>query len=119
MFPHKHVFAYVFLGIYVSAFVVGVLILVGTIATPTAPIVGGVFGLLVAQTALLLAAILKAPNYFEDPPAMAKVVAEYEKTIAEYRDVIAKNERLNAQLVAKLYPKPMALADLQIQPADK
>lgn len=118
MFPHKKAVAYVLLGIYFATFAIGICILCGVVASPTAAIVGSVFGLMVAQTALLLAPIVKTPNYFDEPAEIAQVKAEYEQTIAKYRNVISENERLNAELIAKLNPPRGILRDVSEIPGN-
>jgi len=61
----KHI-AYTFLAVFVCTAIIGIFGAIGVISIPATPLVT-IFAFLAAQCITVIAAIIKAPNYFDDP----------------------------------------------------
>lgn len=118
MGPHKHIFAYTFLVIYAVTAGSGMLMLVGKIPVAASSVITGVFGFLIAQTATLLVAIIKAPNYFDDPKAVEKLKEEHAQMQKRQEALIAKLKTENSRLDSQIFKPGRALQQIA-GPADQ
>ena len=93
----KHI-AYTFLGVFVVTAIIATLGALGIIPIPVTPLVS-IFAFLVTQCIAVIAAIIKAPNYFEDPPAVAKLKEQQDAAIARLGDAYSQLRQVDHQTI--------------------
>jgi hypothetical protein len=102
----KHI-VYTFLFIFVLTAVAGLSGIVGWVVIKP-EVIKWVFGLLLAQCATVIVAIIKAPEYFSDPETITKLRETHLKEIEELQGKLTKSvqdrENMIAYMASKLYP---------------
>lgn len=102
----KHI-VYTFLAIFVLTAVAGLSGVVGWVAVKL-EVISWVFGLLIAQCATVIVAIIKAPEYFSEPEAIMKLKEEHLKEIEEFQTKLTKSiqdrENMIAYMASKIWP---------------
>ena len=90
---------YTFLAVFVVAAIVGLSGLIGWFDIEKEG-VRWLFGLLIAQCATVIVAIIKAPEYFAEPEAIIKLTEEHQKEISELHRQLEQSikDRENAML---------------------
>jgi hypothetical protein len=110
----KHI-AYTFLAVFVCTAIIGILGAIGIFPIPVTPLVS-IFVFLVTQCITVIAAIIKAPNYFEDPPAVTKLKEQHEQAIQQVtvreRDAASKRYHDDQETIARLQSQITQLTDL-------
>ena len=89
----KHI-AYTFLVLLVASVATGIMGATGIVPIQQAGLIG-LFSLSITQSVAVIIAIIKAPNYFDDPPAVAKLKQEHLNAMSHL-------QKLNTELEAKL-----------------
>src|SRR5438067_13601797 len=77
----KHI-AYTFLAAFAVTAATAILGATGVVPIPQTGLIG-IFTLVVTQCITVITALIKAPNYFDDPPAVAQARQEHAKDIEE------------------------------------
>ncbi|MCU0795519.1 MAG: hypothetical protein MUF31_06235 [Akkermansiaceae bacterium] len=84
----KHI-VYTLLSCYTLTTISGICVLLGVFKVSD-PAVIGIFAAAIAQTAAIIVAFIKAPEYFKEPEAIAKLKEEHLKAIAEIQGQLDK-----------------------------
>ncbi|MGJ8678300.1 MAG: hypothetical protein ACSHX0_12330 [Akkermansiaceae bacterium] len=84
----KHI-VYTFLAVFVFSAITGLSGLIGLFDIQNEG-VRWLFGLLIAQCATVIVAIIKAPEYFTEPEAITKLQEEHFSVVAALQDELAR-----------------------------
>jgi hypothetical protein len=84
----KHI-VYTLLSCYVLTTLSGICVLVGAFKVSN-PAVIGIFAAAIAQTAAIIVAFIKAPEYFKEPEAITKLQEEHFSVVAALQDELAR-----------------------------
>jgi len=101
----KHI-VYTLLFCYVCTMAAGLSILVGY-SKVSDPTVIGIFTAFVAQTAAIIVAIIKAPEYFAEPEAVAKLQKEHAEAIAALQAQLAESLKDRENMISYIGTKIM------------
>ena len=84
----KHI-VYTLLGCYTLTTISGICVLLGAFKVSD-PAVIGIFAAAIAQTAAIIVAFIKAPEYFKEPEAITKLQEEHFEVVAELQGQLEK-----------------------------
>ena len=101
----KHI-VYTFLAIFVLTAIAGLSGVVGWIDIKV-EVIRWVFGLLIAQCATVIVAIIKAPEYFSEPEAITKFKEQQLKEIEELQNKLTKSLQDRENMIAYIGTKIM------------
>jgi hypothetical protein len=101
----KHI-VYTLLFCYVCTMAAGLSILVGY-SKVSDPTVIGIFTAFVAQTAAIIVAIIKAPEYFAEPEAISKLKKEHIAAISDLQTQLAKSMKDREDMIGFIGTKIM------------
>ena len=87
----KHI-VYTLLVCYVLTTIAGLLVLVGLFKVSD-PATIGIFAAAIAQTAAIIVAFVKAPEYFKEPDEITKLQEEHLSVVAALQDELAKCQK--------------------------
>ena len=103
----KHI-AYTFLAVFVCTAIIGIFGAIGVISIPATPLVT-IFAFLAAQCITVIAAIIKAPNYFDDPLVVTELKERHEgelrQLLAQERQEALKQHQIDQDIIAGLQEK--------------
>jgi hypothetical protein len=101
----KHI-VYTLLGCYTLTTISGICVLLGAFKVSD-PAVIGIFAAAIAQTAAIIVAFIKAPEYFKEPEAVTKLQDEHFKVVAEMQGQLDKCLKDRENMVAFISTKIM------------
>ena len=104
MLTLKKWIGYVLLACYVSTIFAGLSILVG-LTKAANPAVIGVFSVIVAQTAAIIVAIIKAPEYFAEPEAIANLQKEHAEAITILQKQVSESQEAHRNFLSYIATK--------------